>query len=267
MKEKEIAEVVESRFKTINKLPHKIIKEFNADNIHDFRVEVKKLRAFLRLLDTEKKMERPLIPKLLKTFYGYIGIIRNIQLHRNNLTKYISDYKIESSQTYLKILDNEQHYREKDAEQMMEDNNFDGTEETILKRLPGKLEKSAIKKFIEKKLDELKIQLANVNDGVAIHSIRKILKDILYTWDYTKHHANLPAAVSKEEDLKLLTSQLGGFRDKCIQLEFLQPQYLDKIKDENEKNIMLKIKEQFLREKKIMIQELTYSFNELREQL
>lgn len=49
MKEKEIAEVVEGRFKTIKKLSHKIIKEFNADDIHDFRVEVKKLRAFLQL--------------------------------------------------------------------------------------------------------------------------------------------------------------------------------------------------------------------------
>lgn len=267
MKEKEIVEVVENRFKTINKLSHKIIKEFNTDDIHNFRVEVKKLRAFFRLLDTEKEMEQPLIPKLLKTFYGYIGIIRNIQLHRHNLFKYITDYKIEKPDEYLTVLGAEQNYWQKDAEDLMEDNNFDETEETILKRLPGKLEKSAIKKFIEKKLDELKTQLADVKDDVIIHTIRKILKDILYTWDYIKHHADLPAAISKEEDLKLFTSQLGSFRDKSIQLEFLQPQYLDKIKDENEKNIMLKIKEQFLREKKIMIQELSYSFNELREQL
>ena len=107
MKEKEIVGVVKDSFKTINKLSHKIIKEFTADDIHDFRVEVKKMRAFLRLLDTEKEMERPLIPKLLKTFYGYIGIIRNIQLHRHHLFKYISDYKIEKPKEYLMILDAE----------------------------------------------------------------------------------------------------------------------------------------------------------------
>ena len=89
MKGKAIIEIAEERFKTIHKLFHQIIKEFNVDDIHDFRVEVKKLRAFLRLLDSEKEIEGPLIPKLLKTFYGYIGIIRNIQLHKHNLFKYI----------------------------------------------------------------------------------------------------------------------------------------------------------------------------------
>ena len=160
-----------------------------------------------------------------------------------------------------------QNYREKNVRELMKDNNFDKTEKSILKDIPEKLEKSTVKKFIEKKLDELKIHLANAGDDITIHTIRKILKDILYTWSYIKHHADLPAAISKEEDLKLLTSQLGDFRDKCIQLEFLQPEYLDKIKNENEKNMMIQIREQFRREKQIIIQELTYSFSELCEQL
>ena len=68
MKQKEIIEIVEHRFKTIHKLDYKIIKEFDANDIHDFRVEVKKLRAFLRLANIKKEVDGPLIPKLLKHF-------------------------------------------------------------------------------------------------------------------------------------------------------------------------------------------------------
>ncbi|HEY2727342.1 MAG TPA: CHAD domain-containing protein, partial [Parafilimonas sp.] len=60
MKEKEIIEIIQDRFKIIDKLYRKIIDEFDADDIHDFRVAVKKLRAFLRFLDV-KKADEPVI--------------------------------------------------------------------------------------------------------------------------------------------------------------------------------------------------------------
>ena len=266
MKEKEITAIIKDRFKTINKLQHTIIKEFNADDIHDFRVAVKKLRAFLRLLDTEKEIEGPLIPRLLKTFYGYVGIIRNIQLHRHNVFKYITDYKIEEPKEYIQVLDAEKSYWEKEAAELMTDNSFKDNEDEILKQLPAKLEKSAAKKFLEKKLDELKEQINNVNDDNAIHTVRKILKDILYTRDFINHD-DLPKSISKEEDLKLLTTQLGDFRDKCIQLEFLSDEYVNKVLDENEKYTLLKMKEQFLREKQIMVEQFSSIFKNMSEKI
>jgi CHAD domain-containing protein len=262
MKEKEIIETVEDRFKTINKLSHKIIKEFNADDIQDFRVEIKKLRAFLRLLNTEREFDRPLIPKLLKTFYGYAGIIRNLQLHRHNLFKYITDYKIEQPKAYVKLLDEEKSYWEKQAAELMIDNSFKDNEDEILKQLPDTLEESTIKKFLGQKLNELKAQLNNVKDDNAIHTVRKILKDILYTWNFTNHD-NLPKLILKEEDLKLLTTQLGGFRDICIQLELLSGEYLNKVKDENEQHVLLKMKEQLLHEKQIMDEQFLSIFKNI----
>jgi CHAD domain-containing protein len=266
MKEKRIIKIVEDRFKAINKLQHKIIKKFDADDVHDFRVEVKKLRAFLRLLDAEKEMEKPLIPRLLKTFYGYVGIIRNIQLHRHNIFKYITDYKIEEPKAYIQILDDEKSYWEKEAVELMADNSFKDSEDKIVKQLPRKLEKSTAKKFLEKNLGELKEQLNNVKDDNAIHTVRKILKDILYTLDFINHD-DLPKSISKEEDLKLLTTQLGNFRDKCIQLEFLSDEYLNKVLDEKERHMLLKMKEQFLREKQIMVEQLSPILKNMREEI
>ena len=265
MREKEINEIIEERFKTINKLLHKIIKEFNADDIHDFRVEVKKLRAFLRLLDIKKEDNEPVIPTLLKTFYGYIGIVRNIQLYQHSLFKYITDHNMDIPEAYMKLLNDEKAYWKKQAEELMADNNFHDVEEKIIKELPDKLEKSAIKKFKEGKLDDLKKQLEDTGDEVDLHTIRKILKDDLYTYDYISDHADLPKAIADKDELKLLTRMLGDFIDKYMQLEFLQPEYLDKIEDEKEKNNLLQIKNDFEHEKQGMMQEVQYSLEKLQQ--
>ena len=266
MKEKEIIEIVEHRFNTIHKLSHQIIKEFNADDIHDFRVEVKKLRAFLRLAD-EEEVDGPLIPKPLKTFYGYVGIVRNIQLHRHNIFKYIKDYSIEQPTAYIEILNQEKSYWQKEAADLMEENNFRDDEEKIIKHLPGKLEKSSVKTFVKNKLDELKEQLKEMGDDNAIHAVRKILKDILYNCDIIEGNVDLPEMISKEDDLKTLTTTLGDFRDKCIRLEFLQPEYLDEIKDSEEKSRLLQMKNIFEKDKQIMNQQLQNSLKKLQAQL
>ena len=267
MKEKEIIEIVEHRFKTIHKLSHKIIKDFNADDIHDFRIEIKKLRAFLRLAAVEKEVDEPLIPKLLKTFYGYVGIIRNIQLHRHNIFKYITDYSVDQPAAYIEILDTEKSYWQKETEYLMEENDFKDDEEDIIKHLPGKLEKPSIKTFIKNKLNELKEQLREISDDNAIHRIRKILKDILYNYDVITGHADLPSKISNQDDLKALTSSLGDFRDKCIELEFLQAEYLDKIKDSEEKSRLLQMKNVFEKDKQLMKQQLQNSLKKLQPQL
>ena len=52
-------------------------------------MEIKKLRAFFHLLDMEKGGAGYIkITRKMKTFYGYIGIIRNIQLHLVKINDY-----------------------------------------------------------------------------------------------------------------------------------------------------------------------------------
>lgn len=81
-----------------------------------------------------------------------------------------------------------------------------------------------------KKVDDLQTQLMKMNNAIALHIIRKILKDILYNWRYTKH-ANLPPAISTKEKLKSITSALGDFIDKYVQLTFFYKHHLDAIKE------------------------------------
>jgi CHAD domain-containing protein len=116
-------------------------------------------------------------------------------------------------------------------------------------------------------LIDLKEQLKNLYDETALHTARKILKDLLYTFDHIKDEAVLPKAISGENELRSLAKALGDYRDKCIQLEFLQPEYVDKINDPNEKALLERIKKTWQDEKQIIMQQLHNDLEVLRSQL
>lgn len=265
MKQKEIIDIIEDRFKIINKLSHQILKEFDAEDIHDFRVEVKKLRAFLRLLHANKDDE-PLIPKLLKTFYGYVGIIRSIQLQKHNIYAYITQYEKDKPEEYLILLEDEKGYWEKQAIELMEDNNFDEVEEKITCRVPLKINHADVNAFLQNKLVDLKEHLNFLRADNTIHLARKILKDLLYLWNYIKDNVNLPDAIADENELKELTVTLGIFRDKCIQLQLLQDEYLNKLTNKNEKTLLLEIENDWQNEKSSIAKKLRSRLDIIKKQ-
>ncbi len=262
MTRKQIVKTVGDLFKRINKLSRKIIKTWDADDIHVFRVQVKKLRAFLRLLNSVNKTENPLIPEPLKTFYRYIGYIRNIQLHCDKFIEQHATYKAHPPVAYMKMIGDEKRYWQSAAADLITGHGFRDSEEEILENLPDKVGRSTKKRFLEKKTDKLKKALRKPEDDKTIHTVRKILKDLLYAWKFIDVH-RLPESISKQSDLKSLTSQIGDFIDKQVQLEFLSDRYLENIKDEQEKKSLLKMKAQLLNEKQTMLRALLLVFRHI----
>ena len=75
------------------------------ESIHEFRTEIKKLRAFLRLLNVEAGDDSRLkISKEMKTFYGYAGTIRNLQLQLKNMYAFAGDPQYTVTGTYIVYL-------------------------------------------------------------------------------------------------------------------------------------------------------------------
>ena len=75
--------------KKIDKLLHEAISRFEIEPVHEYRTEIKKLRAHFRLINVEMNGGRKLkIPKGLKTFYSYAGAIRNLQLQIESMDAY-----------------------------------------------------------------------------------------------------------------------------------------------------------------------------------
>ena len=267
MKHKKVVEIVEDHFQELEKLFSKILKRYNEDNVHDFRVTVKKLRAFLKLAGIKKKADKPFIPKLLKTFYGHIGSLRNIHLQKRIIFKYTTDNKRARPKSYIQLLTNEENYWKKEAAALMKETSIEDVKDKILKELPGKINKNKIKKFTAKSLAELKELLCDVKDDETIHSIRKILKNILYTYSLIKDETDLPKLISGRKKLKTITGLLGDYVDKYIELKYMKPEYFDKVKVQTEKKLLLQMQASCRQEKQVLKQRLYYHFKTLKKQL
>lgn len=225
MNQKEISAVINKRFKKIEVLFHKIISGFEMESIHEFRTQIKKLRAFLRLLNVEIDDDNRLkIPKRIKAFYAYSGTIRNLQLQEENMCAYIGNPEYTVTEIYIDYL---KKIIEKWKDNAIEfeglENNFYNDEKKILKQLPGKLRKGYAKKFLQNKLNVLASLIKKLPDDDALHCIRKLLKDILYNWTLIKRYSKLlPPDFSEEEKIKSFTELLGLFMDKRTAINLLE---------------------------------------------
>ena len=52
MKSDVIINAIDKRFKKVKKYYNKLLEDFEIEQIHGFRLEMKKLRAFIRLINT-----------------------------------------------------------------------------------------------------------------------------------------------------------------------------------------------------------------------
>ena len=252
MKHKEIAHEIKHRFHSIDKLAKKSIPSFDDDVVHDFRVEVKKLRAFIRLINTEVKEEKTFkIQKKLKLFYRHMGAIRSIQLHLQYIGNAHPHVK-NDIKPYLQLLRNEMNEWKKEARETIPGHGeIEKEKSAILDSLPDKLSQDSIRTFVEQKATSINAIL--VLDAPAeedLHNLRKELKDIQYTWPYIKEYTDLlPTGLNTHEQVHFLAELLGSYHDKCSSLEYFQAVYINTITNENGTVTLQSIREQLEKEK------------------
>jgi CHAD domain-containing protein len=224
MKQKAISIIINKRFKKANRLFREIINRYEVEPVHDFRTEIKKLKAFLRLLNVEVGDDTLKISKKMKTFYGYAGIIRNLQLQFKTMGDYSGNPQYTVTETYIDYLKKMiEKWKENVIEFVESKNNFQDDQKKIIKQLPIKLVKGSAKRFLENKMNELACLIAELPDDDVLHSIRKLLKDILYNWIYIEHYSKLlPADFSDKEKIKSFTELIGLFLDKRIAIILLE---------------------------------------------
>ncbi|KAA9041105.1 CHAD domain-containing protein [Ginsengibacter hankyongi] len=251
MKNDEIQPVIKQHFKIIDKLFHRIIIDFDVDDILEFRVEIKKLRSFLHLVNMQFTNGYEFrITKKLKTFYGYAGIIRNLQLHLKNIRSFCDEVTVSIPESYLTKIDREIQYWKVNAKSFMNsDNNFYNDEEIMLSELPDKITKSSIKKLLQYTFYELNVLVKHQDDDEVLHSIRKFLQDVAYNLPAIHYFSiSVPEALGQEKNILSCIEQLEIFRDKCIDLVLLKTYYDDSF-TVDEKKFLQKIEHQWQKEK------------------
>jgi CHAD domain-containing protein len=243
MTQQNILHILKSRFEKIQATFDVAITYFDAEDVHNFRVEVKKLRAFLHLVPSGVNVK---LPPNLHHFYRMVGGIRNLQLQEQR----IHDAFIRQDalpQTYLNLLAIETAAAIRRAKKFAANKLSIPLEErqllsTFTHHIKGNSQEFA--RNIVSRLQTLSDNRHPIDDE-DLHSLRKYLKDILYNHHHIENEAIhiLPSILSDgKESVVALIGLLGQIQDLRSGLLLLQPGYIDQITDDGERKMLEEIR-------------------------
>lgn len=270
MKASDIADVYKTRFKKISKYYHKLLEHFGANDIHHFRVEIKKLKAFIRYVNLAMPEQQQKIPKELKKLYSIAGNIRNLQLHQRRLTNLTDDLLMESPSFYLQHLADQEQKMQKEARRIAEKISIKDFEKKLVDSVPDDVDKSIKNVFVHVNRQRLEALLSlPFYYDEALHDIRKVLKDLMYDYKYltASIDVEIPSGVASLKAMEQLTSALGDFHDLCIALFLLSPVYLDQTPLGAESDKLNELKAQLKLRKEAMKDEIVRSLVPVKQEI
>lgn len=229
-------------------------KGFNEKAIHLFRVDVKKLRAFLRMIrPVAEEPDQLKFTGKFKKLYSLTGKIRDRQLCLKRIKEYnkARDNKLRNK---IYVLEKEiEEFAEK-RDDFLTKREFAEIEEKIIKQIPVISGDVFMKNFFQQRLNVINeiVSKGEFKDK-ELHSIRKSIKDIIYITRIFRDGLKAPRPFPfwNETELKKaenLSHTLGLFNDACIALSFLVPADIKKA-DTGEKEHLQSVRRQWLAEK------------------
>ena len=257
------AHIIRMFFKKLRKYVGKMKKDGSAEAIHLFRVEIKKLRAFLRLLSLELKKEDELkLPSKIKKMYKYAGKVRDRQLRYKRMKAAIKNNKQQFPEIKM-VWNDVAEKRGKRENKLLSDEDFLAAELKLRKKLPNEIGAAAVKTFFRLKLDNI-LSIANKGSysNEELHTIRKGLKDIIYIIKlyHSEMKIKLPFTFwnkRQEKAAEQLAQALGIYNDLYVDLSFLKRAM--KKNDHTKKNEMQSLRNIWLAEKRKLKKEIVNS--------
>lgn len=219
MDKADIKKVIHNRFSKLEKSYDHLTGNRSFEAIHDFRVEIKKLRALLRLLST-KQVHQIKIQKDLKEIYAKSGVVRELQLVVEAKKEKGLDYFFPGCEESLRM--------KKAKEQLagcMHHHQIGRAEEEIMEKIAGKITNFDIQRFFRKKF--LKVQQLLNRSSLSdeqLHEIRKLLKDLLYTAQILENELSIcfhdiTWNKNRETYFSAITANLGKYHDLVVNHE------------------------------------------------
>jgi CHAD domain-containing protein len=263
MKREALEEVIDKHINSIEKYSDRLPGSFDHEDIHDLRVNYKKVRAFLRLLHLEKDAGDLNVPGKLRSLYHHCGKVRDLQLFLIELhaLPVAAELPVCISRWKQQLFT----YKEETI-RAIEDMQFKRTANHLDKELPRQLRNETIKHFAHQKVATIHIVLlAADNSENDLHTIRKQIKDIIYNIRIFENDLGIPFPVSgwtSEKSLTDMASRLGDFNDRCIASSLLQSGYSANCHEE-EKIALQRLHKNWQQEKEVRQQQLLQQVKQL----
>jgi CHAD domain-containing protein len=242
MKQRTIISMLKKRCRNLHRHYQDLLEDFAVEAIHDFRLEVKKLRAFLRMLNacaTSKGNLR--ITKELRAFYGAVGEVRCLQLQEELVNQFCKEAGYAAPVHYLSALlgmESEAKVKVREAAMLFQAEIY---HRRLLKAAKGRKFTGVADSFAAEKTKELVGCLSAVSlQDEDLHGVRKILKDLLYVWYWIAPFLSgaMEGQVLTRQYFVTLTEKLGDFQDMCTALTLLAPAYCGPVTGLREKKVL-----------------------------
>lgn len=260
MKSFEVIPVLKSRCAKMEAHSNNMLKDFGVEEIHQFRLNFKKLNAFLHLLNADKKNDGKISPgKSLHAFYHATGQLRNLQLHSEKVLQMCHQLHLATPHNYLQELVQKQNLVKSEIREMARQKSLHRICHKLIARTRRRLSEDAVKKFVSENKRKLStILLAENNTNKNLHSLRKLLKKFLYLWPWLEPEmSSLSLNICIDKGVcNTLCDMLGNFQNLCVTIELLDNYRSDNHATGHEDTILLLLRQQAQNERETLKQEL-----------
>ena len=265
MNKEEIKHITDTHYKKIKKHIKQVTKDFDVEAIHQFRVEYKKLRAFLRMMSQQKGNAGEIkISKKLKKGYNISGVIRDLQLQQQRILE-VTKEESQKPRAYITLLQKESDRLKKELSEIFLEKPVNECKKKTDVLVPEKFPLNSFRNFILQKWEAIYeiIISGNFNDD-NIHAIRKNLKDLFYNLKIYEgiEHDIISLSIWKGKDenyIIQLLDELGKFQDKCVSIALLKSSWINSLNTSNREQLR-RIKVAWIKDKlitkKLLIEKL-----------
>jgi CHAD domain-containing protein len=243
MKQDQIKNITDKQYRDLKKYIRKIAADFDMEDIHQFRVTYKKLRAFLRMISvTVAESGQINISKMLKKAYHVSGVIRDLQMQlRQN--QEASDQGLNIPLAYFNYVNKEIEKLKPGFLERISERQVNKSKKKTDLAIPVEFSVPDFNLFIQKKRDVVNavITAGHLGDK-QIHKIRKNLKDLfydlkIYEWAGQEIISKRIWKGKDEPYFYQLLEELGSFQDKCIAISLLKTFLVKRLKNSDRKQL------------------------------
>ena len=257
---------LEDRFSKVNLALHRLDNRFETKDIHDFRVEVKKLKALIRLFNSaapDSSLCR--FPKQLNKIYKGLGHLREWQIQQIKMIEACSERNFSQPLSYInKIIRKTALHRRKIGELLNPLPQIEKDKEEIKSLLPHNIPAALKQAFVYKKMKNIhELLMSGVNDDESLHYMRKMLKDAQYTLSGAEKEFKTIEGSSRLKTIQTVSGKLGELHDLHVALCLLNRELKTVKKKTEEKTLLRKIRIAWQFEKEKIRQEVLKSLKEV----
>jgi len=257
MNQDQVKHITNNQYRKLKKHTKRVAEDFDKEAIHQFRVEYKKLRAFLRMLSQQQETGGEIkISKTLKKAYTISGSVRDLQLQQQRIQE-ATKQEHKKPRAYLTLLQKEIDNQTPELSEIFSENPVTASKKKTDASIPDEFSLNGFRNFVQQKWTAVHaiIVSGHFSDD-NVHLVRKNLKDLVYNLKLYKgaEYEILATSIRKGKDEKYfnqLLEELGNFQDKCAAIALIRSYWLINLNTYN-RELLERIKKIWIKDKLAM---------------